>query len=210
MSCSSLSKIEKQNELDKWKAMKQVKKEIEEAEDLLKMAEKRTKIEESIKKRNKKIRKLLVVREQKKQMDRERDDEIRRIKEMDRRIRKEESKMLISQYHEKDIARIQQKIKNKKDEHFKMEERKKQQLERLTRPVLVRRESDSLFKATKSSSEREKQTKEQIDLIFTPNSSSSDSSEKMSEGSPRRRSVGDLYTIDNLPRLATPQWRTLV
>ena len=55
-SCSSLAMVRKQHKLEEWRTRKQVKKEIEEAEELLRMAEKRAKIEASIRKRNKKNR----------------------------------------------------------------------------------------------------------------------------------------------------------
>ena len=63
--------------------------------------------------------------------------------------------------------------------------------ERVSRPVEARRELATVTRATLASSARQHQRQDTRQ---------------------RRRSLdyGELYTIHNLPSLATPEWRTLV
>ena len=63
--------------------------------------------------------------------------------------------------------------------------------ERVSRPVQARRELATVTRATLASSARQHQRQDTRQ---------------------RRRSLdyGELYTIHNLPKLATPEWRTLV
>ena len=56
------------------------------------------------------------IREQKKRIQLEKDEEERRIKEIERRQKRDWNRMVLSQYHEKDMERIQYKIKQKSDE----------------------------------------------------------------------------------------------
>ena len=107
---------EKLRKLDEWKKLKTVKKEIEEAEELLRVAEKKAKIEKRMERRNQEIKKYLKIREQKKRIQLEKDEEERRIKEIERRQKRDWNRMVLSQYHEKDMERIQYKIKQKSDE----------------------------------------------------------------------------------------------
>ena len=62
------------------------------------------------------IKKYLKIREQKKKFQHEKDEEQRRIKEMERRQRREWNRLVLSQYHDKDMERIQLKIKQKSEE----------------------------------------------------------------------------------------------
>ena len=107
---------EKLRKLDEWKKLKTVKKEIEEAEELLRVAEKKAKIEKRMERRNQEIKKYLKIREQKKRIQQEKDEEDRRMKEIERRQKRDWNRMVLSQYHEKDMERIQYKIKQKSDE----------------------------------------------------------------------------------------------
>ena len=79
--------------------------------------------------------------------------------------------------------------------------------ERLTRPVEARRELGNVLKSTAASASRERGTREKINLLF-PHSQDQSKQTLMK----RRRSLdfGDLAHLDNLPKLATPAWRTLV
>ena len=56
---------ERLKKLEEWKKLKAVKKEIEEAENLLRIAEKKSKIEERMDRRNKQIKEYLKAREEK-------------------------------------------------------------------------------------------------------------------------------------------------
>ena len=107
---------EKLRKLEEWKKLKIVKREIEEAEELLRVAEKKAKIEKRMERRNQEIKKYLKIREQKKKFQREKDEEQRRLKEMERRERREWNRLVLSQYHDKDMERIQLKIKQKTEE----------------------------------------------------------------------------------------------
>ena len=82
-------------------------------------------------------------------------------------------------------------------------------MERIQRPVMARRELDSLLKETQASISREKATKEKINLNLQRNQNSTCNNFKHFQ---RRRSLdfGDLYHLHNLPKLSTPEWRTLV
>ena len=205
---------EKLKKLEEWKKLKSVKKEIEEAEELLRIAEKKSKIECRMEKRNQQIKHYLKIREEKKRLQHKKEEEMKRIKEMQIKQRREINRMVLSQYHDKDMERIQFKIKQKSEEQARREEHKRQQLEKLTRPVLARREIDNIFKGTIASSSREKATKDKIDLLFPPSERSSLERRKsdLCADFTRRRSLdgGDLYHLDNLPKLANPEWRTLV
>ena len=84
------------------------------------------------------------------------------------------------------------------------EEHKKQQQERLTRQVQARRELDNVFRSTVSSSSRDRETRDRINLCFP----SADIRQKQNfRQFNRRRSLdfGDLYHLHNLPKLATPE-----
>ena len=85
---------------------------------------------------------------------------------------------------------------------------KRLQQERVTRPVQARRELDSLLRSTAASGSRDKATRDKISLLFPQPRGQSDKQFFMK----RRRSLdfGDLAHLDNLPKLATPAWRTLV
>ena len=107
---------EKLRKLDEWKKLKTVKREIEEAEELLRVAEKKAKIEKRMERRNMEIKKYLKIREQKKRIQKEKDEDERRIREIERRQKRDWNRMVLSQYHEKDMERIQYKIKQKSDE----------------------------------------------------------------------------------------------
>ena len=74
---------------------------------------------------------------------------------------------------------------------------------------MARRELDSLLKETQASISREKATKERINLNLQLNQNSTCNNFKYFQ---RRRSLdfGDLYHLHNLPKLSTPEWRTLV
>ena len=107
---------EKLKKLEEWKKLKTVKKEIEEAEELLRVAEKKSKIEQRMDRRNTQIKRYLKVREEKKKMQQRQEEEEKRIKELERKHRREMNRMVLSQYHEKDMERIQWKVKQKADE----------------------------------------------------------------------------------------------
>ena len=107
---------EKLKKLEEWKRLKTVKKEIEEAEELLRVAEKKSKIEQRMERRNTQIKRYLKVREEKKKVQQRREEEEKRIKELERKHRREMNRMVLSQYHEKDMERIQWKVKQKADE----------------------------------------------------------------------------------------------
>ena len=107
---------EKLRKLEEWKKLKIVKREIEEAEELLRVAEKKAKIEKRMERRNQEIKKYLKIREQKKKFQREKDEEQRRLKEIERKERREWNRLVLSQYHDKDMERIQLKIKQKAEE----------------------------------------------------------------------------------------------
>ena len=222
---------ERLKKLEEWKKLKAVKKEIEEAENLLRIAEKKSKIEERMDRRNKQIKEYLKAREDKKRAQQEKEDTIRKIKDMQIKQRREINRMVLSQYHDKDMERIQGKIKQKAEEQERREERKRREQEKLTRPVVARRELDSVFRNTLSSSSRlvilfapgssinllhgrAAATKEKIDLLFPPPEASRPPLERRRSDCDfsRRRSFdgGDIYHLDNLPKLASPQWRTLV
>ena len=97
-----------------------MKKEIEEAEELLRVAEKKAKIEQRMERRNVQIKRYLKVREEKKKMQMVKEEEERRVNEMERRHRRDLNRMVLSQYHEKDMERIQWKIKQKADDQVKI------------------------------------------------------------------------------------------
>ena len=145
---------ERLKKLEEWKKLKAVKKEIEEAENLLRIAEKKSKIEERMERRNKQIKEYLKVREEKKRAQQEKEETIRKIKEMQIKQRREINRMVLSQYHDKDMERIQGKIKQKAEEQERKEERRRREEEKVTRPVIARRELDSVFRNTLSSSSR--------------------------------------------------------
>ena len=145
---------EKLKKLEEWKKLKAVKKEIEEAEKLLRIADKKSQIEERMDRRNHQIKEYLKIREDKKRMMQEKEDDIKRIKEMQIKQRREINRMVLSQYHEKDMERIQAKIKQKTEEQEKREERRRREQEKVNRPVLARRELDSVFRSTEASSSR--------------------------------------------------------
>ena len=145
---------ERLKKLEEWKKLKAVKKEIEEAENLLRIAEKKSKIEERMDRRNKQIKEYLKAREDKKRAQQEKEDTIRRIKDMQIKQRREINRMVLSQYHDKDMERIQGKIKQKAEEQERKEERRRREQEKLTRPVVARRELDSVFRSTLASSNR--------------------------------------------------------
>ena len=145
---------ERLKKLEEWKKLKAVKKEIEEAENLLRIAEKKSKIEERMDRRNKQIKEYLKAREDKKRAQQEKEDTIRKIKDMQIKQRREINRMVLSQYHDKDMERIQGKIKQKAEEQERREERKRREQEKVTRPVVARRELDSVFRSTLSSSTR--------------------------------------------------------
>ena len=111
---------EKLRKLEEWKKLKTVKKEIEEAEELLRVAEKKAKIEQRMERRNVQIKRYLKVREEKKKMQMVKEEEERRVNEMERRHRRDLNRMVLSQYHEKDMERIQWKIKQKADDQVKI------------------------------------------------------------------------------------------
>lgn len=83
------------------------------------------------------------------------------------------------------------------------------QQERLTRPVEAKRELGNILKSTTASASREKMTRERINLLFPQHQDQSKSQKTLMK---RRRSLdfGDLADLDNLPKLSTPAWRTLV
>ena len=110
---------EKLRKLEEWKKLKVVKKEIQEAEELLRVAEKKAKIEQRMERRNVQIKKYLKVREEKKRIQQEKEEEEKRMKEIERKHRREMNRMVLSQYHEKDMDRIQKKIKLKADEQVR-------------------------------------------------------------------------------------------
>ena len=145
---------ERLKKLEEWKKLKAVKKEIEEAENLLRIAEKKSKIEERMDRRNKQIKEYLKAREDKKRAQQEKEDTIRRIKDLQIKQRREINRMVLSQYHDKDMERIQGKIKQKAEEQERKEERRRREQEKLTRPVVARRELDSVFRSTLASSNR--------------------------------------------------------
>lgn len=145
---------EKLKKLEEWKKLKAVKKEIEEAENLLRIADKKSKIEERMDRRNKQIKDYLKAREEKKRMLQEKEDEIRKIKDMQIKQRREINRMVLSQYHDKDMERIQAKIKQKSEEQERREERRRREQEKMTRPVVARRELDSVFRSTLASTSR--------------------------------------------------------
>ena len=68
--------------------------------------------------------------------------------------RREINRMVLSQFHDKDMERIQGKIKQKAEEQERREERRRREQEKLTRPVVARRELDSVFRSTLASSSR--------------------------------------------------------
>ena len=107
---------EKLRKLEEWRKLKAVKKEIEEAEELLRVAEKKAKMEQRMERRNQQIKKYLKVREEKKRQQQEMEEEEKRVKEMERKHKREMNRMVLSQYHEKDMERIQWKIKMKAEE----------------------------------------------------------------------------------------------
>ena len=113
---------EKLRKLEEWKKLKTVKREIEEAEELLRVAEKKAKIEKRMERRNQEIKKYLKIREQKKKFQHEKDEEQRRMKEIERRQKREWNRLVLSQYHEKDMERIQSKIKHKADEQVRLDQ----------------------------------------------------------------------------------------
>ena len=80
--------------------------------------------------------------------------------------------------------------------------------ERVTRPVQARRELDNILRRTVASDSREKATRDKIETLF-PRPMDPASKKSFMK---RRRSLdfGDLAHLDNLPKLATPAWRTLV
>ena len=94
------------------------------------------------------------VREDKKRAQQEKEDTIRRIKDLQIKQRREINRMVLSQYHDKDMERIQGKIKQKAEEQERKEERRRREQEKLTRPVVARRELDSVFRSTLASSNR--------------------------------------------------------
>ena len=145
---------ERLKKLEEWKKLKAVKKEIEEAENLLRIAEKKSKIEERMERRNKQIKEYLKAREEKKRAQQEKEDTIRKIKDMQIKQRREINRMVLSQFHDKDMERIQGKIKQKAEEQERREERRRREQEKLTRPVVARRELDSVFRSTLASSSR--------------------------------------------------------
>ena len=83
------------------------------------------------------------------------------------------------------------------------------QQERLTRPVETKRELGNVLKSTTASASRERMTREKINLLFPQHQDQPKSQQTLMK---RRRSLdfGDLANLDNLPKLATPAWRTLV
>ena len=85
---------------------------------------------------------------------------------------------------------------------------KRLQQERVTRPVQARRELDSLLRRTVASDSRERATREKIETLF-PRPRDQNNKQSFMK---RRRSLdfGDLAHLDNLPKLASPAWRTLV
>ena len=107
---------EKLRKLEEWKKLKAVKKEIAEAEELLRVAEKKAKIEQRMQRRNQQIKKYLKIREEKKRLQQEKEEEEKRMNEMERKQKREMNRMVLSQYHEKDMERIHWKIKMKADE----------------------------------------------------------------------------------------------
>ena len=94
-----------------------------------------------------------------------------------------------------------------------IEERRLRQ-ERLNRPSQARRDVDNVFKRTISSSYRERETKERINLNLPRDVKAGKvgTGKKGNRSFQRRRSLdfGDLYHLQNLPKLAIPEWRTLV
>ena len=114
---------EKLKKLEEWKKLKTVKKEIEEAEELLRVAEKKSKIEQRMDRRNTQIKRYLKVREEKKKMQLRQEEEEKRIKELERKHRREMNRMVLSQYHEKDMERIQWKVKQKADEQVNIKKK---------------------------------------------------------------------------------------
>ena len=80
--------------------------------------------------------------------------------------------------------------------------------ERVTRGVQARRELDNLLRRTVASDSREKATREKIETLF-PRPGDQNNKQSFMK---RRRSLdfGDLAHLDNLPKLASPAWRTLV
>ena len=105
--------------MEEWKKLKTVRREIEEAEELLRVAEKKSKIEKRMERRNQEIKKYLKIREHKKKIQQEKDEELRRMKEIERRQKRQWNRMVLSQYHDKDMERIQFKIKQKADEQVR-------------------------------------------------------------------------------------------
>ena len=107
---------EKLRKLEEWKRLRTVKKEIDEAEELLRVAEKKAKIEQRMERRNTQIKKYLKIREEKKKIQQQKEEDEKKTKDLERKLRRDMNRMVLSQYHEKDMERIQWKIKQKADE----------------------------------------------------------------------------------------------
>ena len=179
---------------------------------MLRVAEKKSKIERRMERRNEQIKHYLKAREEKKRLQLAKEVEVKKLREMERKQRREVNRLVLSQYHDKDMERIQAKIKQKSEEASRREEERRQQLERLTRPVLARREQDS--SVTRPTAATAARAKDRISLVFSAGAGPGLQRGKSDLGprAGRRRSVdgGDIYHLDNLPRLASPQWRSLV
>ena len=92
-----------------------------------------------------------------------------------------------------------------------MIEEQRQRRQRVNRTIEARRDIDNILRSTVSSSCREREIKERINLNLPPEmkTGSKKNNKKLHQ---RRRSLdfGDLYHLHNLPKLSTPEWRTLV
>ena len=93
----------------------------------------------------------------------------------------------------------------------KREEQKRLQLERLQRPVQARRELDTALRSTLASASRERASRSSARARREEGGRGGGARASI-KNFPRRRSLdyGDLYHLHNLPKLSTPEWRTLV
>merc|ERR1712107_6190 len=114
--------------------------------------------------RNQQIKKYLKIREEKKRLQQEKEEEEKRMNEMERKQKREMNRMVLSQYHEKDMERIHWKIKMKADEQARMIEEQRQRRQRVNRTIEARRDIDNILRSTVSSSCREREIKDRINL----------------------------------------------
>ena len=96
---------------------------------MLRVAEKKSKIERRMERRNEQIKHYLKAREEKKRLQLAKEVEVKKLREMERKQRREVNRLVLSQYHDKDMERIQAKIKQKSEEASRREEERRQQEE---------------------------------------------------------------------------------